>query len=365
MQVVKVRPSDPDAKRRYNECRKIVKRLAFEKAIRVERTEKTASTLIDLDSMVIEDDYHGPALKDDKVTKEFMDRLVETFRDQKKLHRKFAYSILLQALKYFKTVPSLVEIDLPKGSRLTVCGDVHGQYYDLLNIFHLNGYPSENNPYLFNGDFVDRGSFSVETIFTLLGYKLLYPNHFFMTRGDESNVWFRGRGPVQLVAAGLLGQQKCFGRQISIFIMHGGLFAHDGVTLDDIRKVDRNRQPPEEGVMCDLLWSDPQVLPGRSPSKRGVGIQFGPDVTKRFCRENGLQYIVRSHEVKQEGYEVAHNGQCITVFSAPNYCDTMDNKGAFMTITGNNLAPKFTTFDAVEHPKVRPMAYANNFFACL
>lgn len=71
--------------------------------------------------------------------------------------------------------------------------------------------------------------------------------------------------------------------------------------------------------MCELLWCDPQPQPGRGPSKRGVGIQFGPDVTEEFLRTNKLDYIIRSHEVKKDGYEVAHNGKCITVFSAPNY----------------------------------------------
>jgi len=101
--------------------------------------------------------------------------------------------------------------------------------------------------------------------------------------------------------------------------MHGGLFSSDDVTLDDIRAVDRNRQPPEEGIMCELLWSDPQPQNGRAPSKRGVGIQFGPDVTLKFIEKNNLDYVIRSHEVKPEGYEVAHDGKCITVFSAPNY----------------------------------------------
>lgn len=71
--------------------------------------------------------------------------------------------------------------------------------------------------------------------------------------------------------------------------------------------------------MCELLWSDPQVPMGISPSKRGVGVQFGPDVTKAFLAKNKLDYIIRSHEVKADGYEVAHDGKCITVFSAPNY----------------------------------------------
>ena len=73
------------------------------------------------------------------------------------------------------------------------------------------------------------------------------------------------------------------------------------------------------GIMCELLWSDPMPSYGRAPSKRGVGIQFGPDVTKNFLKKTGLDYIIRSHEVKNDGYEISHDGQCITVFSAPNY----------------------------------------------
>ena len=85
---------------------------------------------------------------------------------------------------------------------------------------------------------------------------------------------------------------------LQVLVMHGGLFSKDDIKLDDIRAVDRCRQPPEEGIMCELLWSDPQPMYGRSPSKRGVGCQFGPDVTRRFLESNKLQYIIRSHEVK-------------------------------------------------------------------
>ncbi len=134
--------------------------------------------------------------------------------------------------------------------------------------------------------------------------------------------------------------------------------------MDDIRATSRNRQPPDEGIMCELLWSDPQPMPGRSPSKRGVGCQFGPDVTNAFLEKNGLSYVVRSHEVKDAGYEVTHGGKCITVFSAPNYCDTMGNKGAFITLTGGgDLKPEFTTYEAVPHPNVKPMAYANSLLS--
>lgn len=97
-------------------------------------------------------------------------------------------------------------------------------------------------------------------------------------------------------------------------VLHGGLFSDDNITLDDIRKLDRHnqRQPGQAGLMMEMLWTDPQDDPGRGPSKRGVGLQFGPDITKRFCEKNGLEAVIRSHEVRMDGYEVQHDGRCIT-----------------------------------------------------
>ena len=146
-----------------------------------------------------------------------------------------------------------------------------------------------------------------------------------------------------------------------VFVTHGGLSSDDGVVLDDVRAIDRDREPPDAGLMCDLLWSDPQANEGRSPSKRGVGLSFGPDVTRSFLAKNDLRLVIRSHEVRDSGYELEHGGDLITVFSAPNYCDAMGNKGAFVHLH-RDLDPKFTTFDAVPHPPVRPMAYASSPF---
>jgi serine/threonine-protein phosphatase 5 len=89
----------------------------------------------------------------------------------------------------------------------------------------------------------------------------------------------------------------------------------------------------------------------------------GPDVTRKFLDNNSLELIVRSHEVKEEGYEVEHNGRLITVFSAPNYCDQMGNKGAFVRFNGDDMVPHFTQFEAVPHPSVKPMAYASSFMS--
>ena len=110
-----------------------------------------------------------------------------------------------------------------------------------------------------------------------------------------------------------------------VFVVHGGLFSRDDVTLDELRTLNRFREPPDEGPMCEMLWSDPQPGLGRAPSKRGVGVAFGADVTRNFLQRNGLELVVRSHEVKEEGYEVEHGGCCITIFSAPNYCDQARN----------------------------------------
>ncbi|XP_023633997.1 serine/threonine-protein phosphatase 5-like [Capsella rubella] len=102
--------------------------------------------------------------------------MMEDFKNQKTLHKRYAYQIVLQTRQILLALPSLIDISVPNGKHITVCGDVHGQFYDLLNSFELNGLPSEENPYLFNGDFVDRGSFSIEIILTLFAFKCMCPS---------------------------------------------------------------------------------------------------------------------------------------------------------------------------------------------
>ena len=154
--VFKARPNDKDAKLKYTECKKIVQQIAFQKAISVEETKKSMAETIDIESMAVDDKYDGPRLEEGKVTLGFMKELMEAYKSQKSLHRRYAFKILLDVLAYFSSSPSMVEINFAAGKKFTVCGDIHGQFYDLMNIFELNGLPSEENPYLFNGDFVDR-----------------------------------------------------------------------------------------------------------------------------------------------------------------------------------------------------------------
>eukprot|EP00270_Netrium_digitus_P000145 TRINITY_DN10163_c0_g1_i1.p1 TRINITY_DN10163_c0_g1~~TRINITY_DN10163_c0_g1_i1.p1 ORF type:complete len:491 (-),score=96.34 TRINITY_DN10163_c0_g1_i1:178-1650(-) len=381
-QASKISPRDPDARKKVQECEKAVRDEAFRNAIAhpdFSGPYGVKEVIVDPSDIEVEASYDGARLEgDNRVTLDFCKKLMEDFRNQKKLHRKYAFQILLQIRDYFKSQPTLVDVTIPDKKHFTVCGDIHGQFYDLLNIFSLNGLPSDDNPYLFNGDFVDRGSFSVECIFTLFAFKCLYPNGLFLSRGNHEsksmNKIYGFEGEVKSkfneTMVDLFTEVFCClplahvlnGR---VFVVHGGLFSKDGVTLDDIRGIHRFQEPPEEGLMCELLWSDPQPGRGRLPSKRGVGVAFGYDVTHKFLKENNLDLVVRSHEVKDEGYEEEHDGKCITVFSAPNYCDQMGNKGAFVKFEAPDMKPVFTKFSAVSHPSVRPMAYASNIFSLL
>ncbi|KAJ3119565.1 Serine/threonine-protein phosphatase 5 [Physocladia obscura] len=368
--VVRVAPRDVDARIKLTECEKELKRRLFENAIAFNEVKKSALELIgDIENIIVE-----PSLKT-QITPEFVKNLLAHMKAQKKLHRKYVFQILVAAKKLFEESPTIVDISVPEGKRITVCGDIHGQFYDLLNIFEMNGLPSDDNMYLFNGDFVDRGSFSVECILTLLAFKTMSPSCIYLSRGnhetDDMNKVYGFEGEVKAKYSDVMFKlfSEIFnavplGNLIGgkIFVIHGGLFSRDGVTMDEIRKIDRFRQPGNEGLMCELLWSDPQLLPGRSRSKRGVGTQFGPDVTEKFCKENGLDVIIRSHEVKEQGYEVAHKGRCVTIFSAPNYCDNVGNKAAFINI-GHELKLEYRQFEAVSHPNVKAMQYAGSMFS--
>lgn len=371
---IRLAPSDPDLRRKLVESEKEVKRQAFEQALAMP-DEATISEQVVLEDIIVEDSYEGPRMEADdtgklRVTLGFVQAMLAAFKDEQLIHRRYAMEIIMQAQAILKSLPSLVDVDIPQGTELTVCGDTHGQFYDLLRIFDLNGLPSKTNPYLFNGDFVDRGSWSVEIILTLLAFKCLYPSHMHLTRGNhEAKSMNTIYGFVGEVKAKYTAQMAEVFRETfcwlplgyvlagKVLVTHGGPPVQCNASLDQVRKYDRNREPPEDGPMCEMLWNDPQDQPGMMPNKRGVGVAFGPDVAKRWLESQGLQMVVRSHEVKEEGFEVAHGGYTITIFSAPNYCDQMGNKGAFIRFD-SDCTPSFTQFDAAPHPNKRPMAYA-------
>lgn len=185
-------PKDADAQKKLKACDKAVKEEAFQKAI---ESDQDADWNVDTDAIIVDASYTGPKLVPDEngnihISMEFAVETMEYFKEQKRLHRKYVLQVLAAAIRHFESTASLLRLSLPTEDgevtgAFTVCGDTHGQFYDLCNIFAVNGMPSETNRYLFNGDFVDRGSFSFETVFTLLLLKLANPVALNMLRGNH------------------------------------------------------------------------------------------------------------------------------------------------------------------------------------
>ncbi|KAI9906237.1 hypothetical protein PsorP6_003969 [Peronosclerospora sorghi] len=303
--VVRMKPQDRDARAKLKLCEKIIKEAAFAAAIQSERNLPLSET-IDVNAIVVDPSYDGPILPEDitHTKSDFIAALMDRFKRGKLLHRKFVIQVLLKIKEMFCALPSLLRISLPSNdpdAHFTVCGDTHGQFYDVCNIFSLNGLPSETNPYLFNGDFVDRGSFSFEVVMTLFTMKVVYPQHVHLLRGNHEsknmNKIYGFEGEVkhkydetvmQLFTEVFNWLPLAAVIEDKVLVVHGGLFSEENVTLADIEKIDRNHEPPESGLMSDLMWSDPQPFNGRGPSKRGIGLAFGPDVTKAFLEHNKL-----------------------------------------------------------------------------
>ena len=245
-----------------------------------------------------------------------------------------------KSLQIIKEQKMLVELEAP----LHVCGDIHGQYYDLLRIFEHCGYPGDYN-YLFLGDYVDRGKQSLETVCLLLCYKIKYPTKVTLLRGNhESSVTNRIYGFYDeckrrynvriwrsftdlfnfLPVAAIIDEK--------ILCMHGGL-SPELKNLQNIENISRPTDIPDSGLLCDLLWSDPdkEVLE-YDENDRGVSVIFGEKVVEDFNKKNDLDLIIRAHQVVDEGYEFFAKRQLITIFSAPNYCGEFDNSAGIMII---------------------------------
>jgi serine/threonine-protein phosphatase PP1 catalytic subunit len=244
---------------------------------------------------------------------------------------------------------SLLELEAP----LNICGDIHGQFFDLLRLFEYGGLPPQSN-YLFLGDYVDRGKNSLETIILLFAYKVKYPENFFLLRGNHecsaiSRVYgfydeCKRRYNVRLWKefCGVFNCMPFCGLiDDKIICMHGGL--SPGLKkIEDIRKVERPTDIPDNGIVCDLLWSDPEPsIAGWAPNDdRGISYVFGSDVVSTFLRNHDLDLVVRAHQVVENGYEFFARRQLVTIFSAPNYTGSFDNAGAMMTV-GEDLLVGF------------------------
>ena len=218
-----------------------------------------------------------------------------------------------------------------------------------MHLFELGGYPPEKN-YLFLGDYVDRGKQSIETICLLLGYKIKYPENFFLLRGNHecssvSRIYgfydeCKRRYSIKLWKNFI----DCFNClpiaaiiDDAIFCCHGGLSPELTFT-NEIKEILRPTDVPENGMLCDILWSDPNkdlVDDYFGSNERGISITFSKKCVQKFLSDNNLELLCRAHQVVEEGYEFFANKKCITVFSAPNYCGMFDNCGAMMVVDEN------------------------------
>ena len=248
--------------------------------------------------------------------------------------------LITKTKKILLSQPIFLELESP----ITVAGDIHGQYPDLLKLFEIGGFPPEKN-YIFMGDYVDRGKQSIECICLLLCYKIKYDENFFILRGNHES------GSINRIY-GFFDEckrrynvklWKCFVDLFNclpiaasiddkIFIVHGGL-SPELKTLEQLQKIMRPTDVPEEGLLCDILWSDPdENAGGWGQNDRGVSVTFNEKVLKNFLEKNDLDLLCRAHQVVEDGYEFFGNRSCITVFSAPNYCGEFDNSGAIMDV---------------------------------
>ncbi|AMD22221.1 HGL119Wp [Eremothecium sinecaudum] len=283
-----------------------------------------------------------------------LDHIIELLTQSKYIPEETIYELCLRCQELLINEANVASVDTP----VTICGDIHGQLHDLLTLFKkADGI--ENNRFIFLGDFVDRGFYSLESFLLLLCYKLRYPDRITLIRGNHetrqitkvygfydevirkygnSNVWRYCCEVFDYLSLGAIINN-------AIFCVHGGL-SPDITTVDEIRSIDRKQEVPHEGAMCDLLWSDPDEVDTWSLSPRGAGFLFGKNEVDQFLHMNGIGLIARAHQLVMEGYKEMFDGGLVTVWSAPNYCYRCGNVAAVLRIE-DNFERKYTIFEAV------------------
>jgi serine/threonine-protein phosphatase PP1 catalytic subunit len=296
---------------------------------------------------------------------QIIDRLRE-LRNEKNISNNFLSKnehlwLCKEARRVFKDQPVFLELFPP----LTIVGDIHGQLPDLLHIFDPPRTPDVTN-YLFLGDYVDRGNWSLNTIALLFAYKIKYPGNFFLLRGNhecpetnkeygfmaECNQAFPGTNLWQKyndtfawmpISAVIDGRILC---------VHGGL-SRDLKKLDQLKKIVRPNDGEQDELVSNLLWSDPEKrVENWEVSDRGLGFLFGLRPVERFLKDNQLDILVRAHQAVNDGYEFpyAPRKEAVTVFSAPRYCGEYDNKAALMHVD-ESLVISFSTIESEAPPR--------------
>ncbi|CCA72172.1 related to calcineurin catalytic subunit [Serendipita indica DSM 11827] len=286
------------------------------------------------------------------------------FHAEGRLNESQAIYILERAKEIFAGEPNVLDLDAP----ITICGDIHGQYYDLMKLFEVGGSVSKGR-YLFLGDYVDRGMFSIEVwcVLYLFALKIWYPDRLFLLRGNHEcrhlteHFTFKAECvkkyslllyDVCMATFDRLPLAAVVNKQF--FCAHGGI-SPEMTTIDDLRVINRFQEVPTEGLMNDILWSDPaehNIEPDGADdfvrnSARGCSYFYTYKAVCTFLKRNKLLSIIRAHEAQKDGfrmYKLTPEGfpSIITVFSCPNYLDSYQNKGAVLIYDKKITVRQFT-----------------------
>ena len=255
------------------------------------------------------------------------------------------------AIKIFDTEPNVLRLDSP----IKICGDSHGQLYDTLYMLQLSP-PIPETKYLFLGDYVDRGAFSLELISLLLAYKVKFPDSIYLLRGNHETLCVNSE-------YGFINEMKSKYKNDVLFKKFNELFkylpiaaivdnrifcVHGGIapTLESISQLDeleRRVEPELTSLLSNILWSDPNEVTTWIRSERRSGYFFGETQATDFLKKNSLEYIVRSHEMA-DGYTEHFNRKVLTVWNAPNYCSVCNNKGSFLLVGKSRDEDKCVVF---------------------
>lgn len=280
------------------------------------------------------------------------DGYLETLKKGQTIKESEVKDLCQTAKQIFDTEDTVYRMPAP----CTIVGDIHGQFYDLLELFLVGGDVPDTN-YVFMGDFVDRGFHSVESFLFLLVLKIKYPKHVALVRGNHEsrqitqvygfydeclrkygnpNVWRYCTDLFDFLPLASVVEEK-------ILCVHAGL-SPSIRTLEQLSAIERRTEVPHEGPMCDLLWSDPEQIEGWGISPRGAGFLFGGDIVDQFNRANNLDLICRSHQLVMDGYKTMFNSTLVTVWSAPNYCYRCGNVASILELD-EHLEKNFKIFE--------------------
>jgi serine/threonine-protein phosphatase 2B catalytic subunit len=295
--------------------------------------------------------------------------LKQHFYREGRLTEEQALWILDEGTKVLKQEPNLLEMDAP----ITVCGDVHGQYYDLMKLFEVGGDPADTR-YLFLGDYVDRGYFSIECVLYLWSLKIWYPDTLWLLRGNHECRHLTDYFTFKLECKHKYSEkiyEACMDSFCALplaavmnkqfLCIHGGL-SPELHTLDDLKNIDRFREPPTHGLMCDILWADPLEEFGQEKTSeyfvhnhvRGCSYFFSYPAACNFLEKNNLLSVIRAHEAQDAGYRMYRKTRTtgfpsvMTIFSAPNYLDVYNNKAAVLKYENNVM--NIRQFNCTPHP---------------